>query len=280
MAELARLFGFDIYTPRAAGLYGYKHSAIIEEGGLVAWGGKNQRGTVYVSLNGQGCGRIADWEKLRAWLECHGARLTRVDPAHDDFEGKTVTIEKAKAWYDAGGFNSGGRKPESSVAGDWWGGSKGRTVYVGARHNGKLLRIYEKGKQLGEPDSPWVRVELEIHNKSRHIPLDILTRPAAYLAGAYPCLRFLSAEQCRVKTIQKAAKTTYTKAVEVARNQCGRLINLMMQVYGGDTDSVVHALARDGLPARLDPYSYQLRTDSALAYALDPGGGNDAAVVA
>lgn len=280
MAELARLFGLDVYTPRATGLYGYKQSALIEEGGLIAWGGKHQRGTVYVSLNGQGCARITDWPKLRAWLECHGAKLTRLDLAHDDFEGRTVTIEQAKAWYDAGGFNSGGRQPATSQAGDWWGGVKGRTVYIGERANGKLTRIYEKGKQQGDPASPWVRIELELHNKSRVIPLDALTRPAAYLAGGYPCLRYLSAEQCKVKTIRTAAKTAYKKAVEVARNQYGKLVNVMMRVHGGDTAAVVGALVRDGLPGRLDPYSYQLRTDPALVYALDPGGGNHVVVVA
>lgn len=42
---------------------------------------------------------------------------------------------------------------------------RGRTFYVGRRENGKLLRVYEKGKQLGAENSPWVRIELELHNK-------------------------------------------------------------------------------------------------------------------
>ena len=278
MRELGRLFGLDLFTPRGTGLYGYKFSAIIEEGGLMAWGGQNQRGTVYVSLNGQGCSRVTDWEKLREWCECHRARITRLDLAHDDFEGKTVTIEKAKAWYEAGGFNAGGRKPSPRIAGDWWNGVKGRTVYFGERAHGKLLRIYEKGKQQGDPESPWVRIELELHNKSRVIPLDALTRPAAYLAGAYPCLRFLSAEQCKIKTIRKAATTAYKKAVEVARTQCGKVVNVMLQVHGGDSSAVVRALAREGLPARLDPYSYHLKTDPALMYSLDAGDESHVAV--
>jgi phage replication initiation protein len=279
MSELTRLFGFDIFTPRKTGLYGYKESAIIEEGGLIAWGGQNQRGTVYVSLNGQGCSRITDWQKMRTWCECHGARITRVDIAHDDFEGETVTIEKAKEWYDAGGFNSGGRKPTARLAGDWWAGIKGRTVYLGERASGKLTRIYEKGKEQGNPESPWVRVELELHNKSRVIPLDALTRPAAYLAGAYPCLRFLSAEQCKVKTTTKAAKTAYDKSVRVARLQYGKLVNLMLKVHQGDYAGVVNALKREGIPARLDPFSYHLRTDPALIDALDGRGLEDVALV-
>lgn len=280
MRELGRLFGLDLFRPRATGLYGYKYSTIIEDGGLIAWGGKNQRGTVYVSLNGQGCSRVTDWGKLRAWCEYRGARLTRLDLAHDDFDGKTVTIEKARAWYEAGGFNAGGRKPSPRIAGDWWGGVKGRTVYFGERAHGKLTRVYEKGKQEGDPESRWTRIELELHNKSRVIPLDALTRPAAYLAGAYPCLRFLSAEQCKIKTIRKAAKTAYKKAVEVARTQYGKLVNVMLQVHGGDSGAVVRALAREGLPSRLDPYSYHLKTDPALMYSLDAGDESHAFVVA
>lgn len=280
MSELGRLFGFDRFTPRKTGLYGYKESAVIEEGGLLAWGGKNQRGTVYVSLNAQGCARITDWPAIRSWCECHHARITRLDIAHDDFEGQIVSIEKSYQWYEAGGFNSGGRKPQSKQAGDWWGGVKGRTVYIGDRANGKLTRIYEKGKEQGDPNSPWIRVELELHNKAREIPLDALTRPAAYLAGAYPCLRYLSKDQCKVKTIQKAAQTVYVKAVKVARMQYGKLVNLMLQVHGGDAAAVCDALKREGLPGRLDPYSYHLRTDPTLIDALDHGGPGDVALVA
>ena len=63
---------------------------------------------------------------------------------------------------------------------------------MSANGNGKMLRIYEKGKQLGDSESPWVRVEAELRNKSRVIPWDALTRPGSYLAGAYPCLAYLS----------------------------------------------------------------------------------------
>ncbi len=48
------------------------------------------------------------------------------------------------------------------------------------------MRIYEKGKQLGDPESPWVRWELELHNTDREIPFDVLLQPGRYVAGAYP----------------------------------------------------------------------------------------------
>lgn len=278
MAELRQLFGFTEFTPRKTGLYGYKDSAVIEEGGLMAWGGKNQRGTVYVSLNGQGCSRIEDWQKLREWGECQEVKLTRVDLAHDDPTGERVTIEVAKEWWEAGGFNSGGRRPKPKIAGDWWELIEGRTVYFGGRESGKLVRIYEKGKQLGDPSSAWVRVELELHNKDRFLPLDVLTKPGAYLAGAYPCLRYLSAEQCRIKTVREAVKISYERSVESARQHVGKLVNVMLRVKAGDYAGVVGDLIRDGVPGRLDPYSYQLRTDPKLLAWLDAGGPGDASI--
>jgi DNA relaxase NicK len=48
---------------------------------------------------------------------------------------------------------------------------------VGKRKNGKLLRVYEKGKQLGDESSPWVRWELELHNRDRVIPWEVLLEP-------------------------------------------------------------------------------------------------------
>lgn len=266
--ELQETFGFGSIAKRKTGLYGYKESALIEDGGLVAWGGKNQRGTVYVSLNGLGCSRIRSWATIHDWCVQHNARLTRVDPAHDDLQGTAMSIDKAHALWVSGGFNGGGRRPSAHPAGDWWGLSKGRTVYIGERGNGKLLRVYEKGKQLGDVTSTWVRIELELHNKSRVIPLDILLKPGAYLAGAYPCLAYLSDEQCKVKIIRKAATISFDRAIEVLKLQYGKLIHFMVEVYGGDLGAVVAAVQREGLPARMEEYAYQLRNDPGLLEAL------------
>ena len=85
---------------------------------------------------------------------------------------------------------SGRREP--SLRGGW-------SLWLG----GRLLRIYEKGKQLGDPLSPWVRWELELHNKDRTIPLDVLIRPGHYLAGGYPCLSWICESQDRIKTTRK-----------------------------------------------------------------------------
>lgn len=118
--------------------------------------------------------------------------------------------------------------------------------------------MYEKGKQQGDPQSGWVRVEVEWRAERRYIPYDVLTRPGIYLAGAYPCMHILSTEQERIRTTANAATITFESAMENAKLQAGKLINLMMHVYGGDYAEVVERLRRDGMPARLEAFGHAL----------------------
>lgn len=267
--ELARLFNVDASSieRQKTGGSGYKHRARFP-GGQILWGGQNQRGTINVSISGVGCSRIEDWPTVAAWLESQQAKIKRVDLAHDDFACETFSIEKLREWYEAGEFGAGGRRPEAQLVDDL-GSGKGRTFYVGNRKNGKLLRGYEKGKQLGDPESPWVRVEVEWHDKSRVLPYDMLTRPGQYLAGAYPCLRFLNIEQSKIKTIFRGAKIAFDRAVSNLRQQGGKLVNLMLSVFDGDYGEVVELLRRDGIPKRIEPYSYHLaHGPEALAHSF------------
>lgn len=256
--ELVRLFNVDANSieRQKTGGSGYKHRARFP-GGQILWGGQNQRGTINVSITGEGCSRIENWPTIAAWLESQQAALKRVDLAHDDFACETFSIEKLREWYESGEFGAGGRKPEAQLIDDL-GSGKGRTFYVGNRKNGKLLRGYEKGKQLGDPESPWVRVEVEWHDKSRVLPYDMLTRPGQYLAGAYPCLRFLNIEQSKIKTIFRGAKIAFDRAMSNLQQQGGKLINLALKVFGGDYGEVVERLRRDGIPKRIEPFSYHV----------------------
>lgn len=229
--------------------------------GLVRWGGDSVRGRVLFSMMGKGCALVRDWPGLATWLHEHHARVTRADVAHDDLHGELVSIEWAIEQYRSGGFNAGGRKPRHEVAGDWLmdGPSvAGRTLYIGSRSSGKLCRVYEKGKQLGDPASPWTRVEVEWRAQDRVIPFDLLKEPGKYLAGAYPCLRSLSLDQSRVRTVSKGATVSFDRAVENAKQQAGKLVHVMLRVYAGDCGEVVQHLQREGMPARLAPYSYQI----------------------
>ncbi len=222
--------------------------------GLVAYGGKSQKGTMHVSLNGQACARIQDWFLVHDWSDSVNAVITRVDTAHDDFEGETININIIRKWYEDGLFSFNGRPPTAELIDDL-GSGKGKTFYVGNRTNGKLVRFYEKGKKEGDPTSPWFRAEVEWHNKNRIIPWDIVINPGDYLAGAYPCLEYLSIKQEKIKTLQRAGTINYDHMVKWLRNAAGKSLNAMLRVENGNNEVVLEQLVREGLPKRLEPYA-------------------------
>jgi len=234
----------------AGGWQGYEVRFDLDGFGILAYGGEHQRGTAHLELNAHGCARIKDWNAVRVWCEAYGVRITRIDLAHDDFSGETVSIPKARAWLDGGQFITGGRAPYARMVDDL-GSGKGKTLYVGQRANGKLCRVYEKGKQLGDPQSPWCRVEVEFRGKSRVIPYDILVRPGDYLAGAYPCLGYLSQRQDKVRTLKKSAEISYARMIGCLRAQYGPALNVMLRVEGGDPFAVLEQAVRPGTPKRL-----------------------------
>lgn len=251
---LARVTGIRKTATRKNGWNGYTNRADLDNFGFVAWGGAHQRNTIHVEINGTGCTVVNDWSPFITWLQGErGGKITRVDLAHDDFLGKTCSIETVYDWYNANGFTNGGRRPKIRRAGDWDDLLAGRTLYIGTRGS-KLLRCYEKGKQLGRTDSNWMRVELQLNSKNRDIPLDVLLVPGQYLAGAYPCLKFLSETQCKIKTTQLGAKYSLEVMTREASRLAGKAINVLMRENGGDAAVVVQKLRREGIPKRLVPY--------------------------
>lgn len=256
--EISSVFGLHVTEVKRAGWNGYTQRAQLGDFGLIAWGGKAQRGTVHVEINGTGCGRVPDWSAVHDWGKENFAWITRVDLAHDDLEGVQCNIDQVLAWHEQSGFNCGGRNAKVKLAGDWHDLTDGRTIYIGTRGN-KLLRCYEKGKQLGDPESRWFRVELELRNKNRLLPWDMLTRPGQYLAGAYPCLFFLSLEQIKLKTAQKGTALSIERMTANASRLSGKAINVLMRVHKGDARKVVQLLRRQGIPKRLIPYQDELR---------------------
>lgn len=258
---LVNLFGCPAMTETGRGWNGYeKKFDLGTPGAFLAVGGKSQLGTIHVELMGAACAKVPDWHKVQAWGETSGAKITRIDLAHDDHQGCHVNIDQAVRWHEEGGFKNGGRPPASQNHGDWLdqGSPKGRTLEIGARGNGKMARIYEKGKQLGDRLSRWVRAEVEWRSQNRVLAWEMVTRPGQYLAGAYPCLKFLSTLQDKVRTFQKAAKISLDRATENLRHLGGKVVNVLMAVHG-DAESVVKAIRRDGIPGRLQGYDGVIR---------------------
>jgi phage replication initiation protein len=262
-----RLFlgeAFDNLQERKGGLHGYKTSFNIgKTGGLFAFGG--QRGTALVSMPGSACALIPDWHGVyHLFHEILKGRITRWDGAVDVFDG-VPSVDDAVRFYLTDQFNAGGNKPSCSQQGNWIeADGTGRTFYVGKRKNGKLLRVYEKGKQLGDASSPWVRWELELHNRDRVIPWEVILEPGKYLAASYRCMGWVSEIQERIRTTQQTASISYQHLAHYARQAYGPLINVMLEVEGSP-EKVIELLQRPGIPARL-----QLGEHSPAEFITEP----------
>jgi phage replication initiation protein len=242
---------FGGMTDQERGLHGWQYSFKFDRGSVVfAFGG--QRYTAFLSLPGEGCSFISDWLSFSSFLRDElKARITRWDGAVDDFEG-FHSVDEAVELYKSGGFNQGGRSPRPRQHGNWiTPDTLGRTFEVGNRKNGKLIRIYEKGKQLGDPTSSWVRWEVELHANDRVIPWDVLLRPGDYVAGSYPCLSWVSGQALRIRTIKAQDDISYQRLIKAASTTYGPLINVMMQ-RENNAERVIEQLRRQAVPRRLE----------------------------
>lgn len=235
------IFGFGITARMSTGSDFYQKRWMLGDNlGFVCFGGNNS--TVLTKISGSGCAAaLSGWEsRLRVFLEYKAVqpRITRIDLAHDVYDGQAYNVDKASADYDLGLFSSGGRAPNIELRGNWRApNGKGRTVYVGARSNGKYLRVYEKGRQLGDSSSEWVRIEVEIKSIDRVIPFDALVKAGEYLAATYPAFNFLSEKQCRIETISRTAKAGYVHTVAWLKHQCGSSLALVAEIEGGASEA-------------------------------------------
>lgn len=224
--------------------------------GRFDWGGNHHKGRARLDISGTGCARVYHWQQLMQYIANNffDLKLTRVDLAVDFLNGE-YTVDDAKEWYQQGDFHAGGRIPKHSLIGAWLTdepeAGDGRTLLIGKRGNGKMLRAYEKGRQLGDPQSRWTRFEVEFRNKDRDLPLDILTDCDKYFAGAYKALEgIIDAASERIKTHQKEEQISLDHLVHWARQSYGKVINVI-RLSMNETE-VIDTLTVNGVPTRLE----------------------------
>src|SRR5665647_1897263 len=217
LCDLQECIPFLTFHLSDHGRFAYKHLADLyrdgEHVGTFCFGGTTNNGTAALMLKGKGCSGV-NMSKLRKFLEPFpNSHLTRVDVAHDDLEGK-------------------------------------RTVYVGSKRNGKEACIYEKGKQLGDTLSQWVRVEVRFTHDDHLVPFDILTSPQMFFAGSYPVLKDTSVFHDRCVVIKKHAVIVLAALIGHGRASYGKLVNVLVEI-GHTSDEIVKALIVPGCPKRL-----------------------------
>lgn len=230
----------------------YQAGCMVEVGAICR-GGEAQRGRWMLQLTGKGCGVVSDWATLRELLEGFGAKLTRVDLAVDFTDG-AHTVDEAVEMVREDQFTSCGRRPSTSVAGDWLDQVHGRTLYVGKAANGKMLRVYEKGKQLGDLSSDWVRFEVQFGNRDRVIPFDALTDCDKFFTGAYPALAsLLEAAAQSIPTSQTETLTNIGHLLYHLKRCYGKALHQAVEVSGASHTDIVEAMTVIGMPRRLNP---------------------------
>src|SRR5690606_12811981 len=111
-----------------------------------------------------------DWHHVAGRLEELGAKITRLDIAVDDLTGDTFSVEEFRAAYHSGAFVMNGRPPTARYVSDE-GTGRGCTLYIGQKGH-KELCVYEKGRQLGDPQSRHTRCELRLYGKRLELPVD------------------------------------------------------------------------------------------------------------
>ena len=215
---------------------------------LLAWGGEAQRSRIFVSLTGKGC-QLLNQQALQFLHEqCvnQAGKITRIDLSVDDIDGKH-TLGSVRSRYARGQFTAGGRPPEKREFSS--NKEKGNSIYIGSKSSSKQLRVYEKGKQLGKPDSPWLRVEVQLRQQSnRTIPLDVLLSPAPYFTGAYPALelmfKHLNATPARIKSVKATVALNVEQLLKNISRSAGRAIGFLISA-GASEQRLIDYVRRD-----------------------------------
>lgn len=270
---LKTIFGFAVSHDREKGANFYSSSYNIGDHentyGIVCIGGglnASNETTVCFEFTATGIAAANDgWEQrlyeFSNLPEVSGFRYTRVDLAHDFMSGEYSVDDALKA-YKSGGFTNAITVPALRLEGsDWFNDTKkGRTLYVGTRQSSRMLRFYEKGKQLGDAESPWVRCELELRSRDLIIPLDIVLHAGDYLANQYPELirLFEQTENSdrRIKVKQRTLQAGIEHSIKYLRMQGSRAVNALLHL-GIDWEDIRKVFdEKAGVPKRVHPGQY------------------------
>ena len=242
---LSVVFGGEVaFAERERSIKGFRRAfSLCLDGEPVGVVGEDNHGWDQIDLPGTACSQVVEWGILRALVEDLEARMTRVDLAMDFFGGE-ITLTDAFGAGEKGLF----RLRSSPV--DPWGGyvymqsPKGSTLYCGTRGD-KLIRIYQKGRQLGLSGlgANWVRVEVEYGHKSRVLVPAMLTDAGQYFAAAYPwCSSLVAVDAVACPPVERLREVVATKALAVARQQVGRLVATLKKRCGWSSSAIALAL--------------------------------------
>jgi DNA relaxase NicK len=245
--------------PLQRGMQGFQQACEIRLAdlriGRMDYGGASQRGWLRVSLTGQGCEWVDDWDEAEAVMAAlPRSEPKRVDLALTTWDGE-VTHDRVVDAHSSGGFCSGGRPPalQQIISSDQ---RAGRTAYAGKRESDKFFRGYEKGFEMlaklglagrdvthihGHPVEGIYRCEVELKAKTRPIPWELIGQRDQYFAGCYPFLAELMPEvQCDIlmRRPERAPQIDLAAMLDTIRLQYGSALFTALVAHDGDICAV------------------------------------------
>ncbi|PNL75275.1 replication initiation factor domain-containing protein [Neisseria gonorrhoeae] len=241
-AKMEEIFGFGIIEKaKHSGGRFYEGCWLMgtenAQYGRVHFGG--QQNTILFELTGTGCGVAKEGWESRLFVFLTNAirpKITRVDIAKDFFNGE-YSPNQAREDRNKGLFTCHHVKPKGECLGSDWEEedeakmTSGKTYGIGSRESSKYVRIYEKGKQLGDKTSTWTRFEIEFKAKDIVIPFEVLQTPGEYFGGAYPiCERFTGSAN-RIEAVKSKIMIDFDTYIERLKKQIGRGINASKAVF-------------------------------------------------
>jgi len=164
----------------------YSGSAIVLDGGLVAWcddpGTAEVRG-VLVDLPGRACAALgAKLLPFMRWCLERG-HIARVDYAIDDRTGLLTPQKVIDAW-DRGDVVTRWRSYRETREVAKGGKLLGHTCYMGSRSSEAMVRVYDKALEQKKPELQWVRLELETKGKLAHaLAAEVVEKGGAAVVG-------------------------------------------------------------------------------------------------
>ena len=232
-----------------------------------------QAKTIHANIYGAACTFASKgWrERLAVIVVASRALVTRCDLALDFFDGIEGGLDSVVAQYKSGECDSGGKRLKSSCLGDWM-NNRSRSLYFGSKQAGKQTNVYEKGDQLygEEANSKWLRVELRYGNKLRVLPVDLLTRPEDFFAGAsswHQSMLTLAEGQavaekvhCDVRRPIETVKAEAVRSLRWVRDVAAPSVALALGALG---DDVFDLFMGQALPGRLKKF---LRAEIGAVY--------------
>lgn len=156
------------------GRYGYTEGVALDMG-HVYWSPDHPEFKRSIEFSGQEIAKLVNlgipFDALVRQALSNHAKISRLDLALDVWNDRRASARSFFAHWVSGDIHTTAKKAtmigdteKKNRSGELTPVSLGDTVYLGSRNSERMLRVYDKGKQLEIPGE-WLRMELELKDR-------------------------------------------------------------------------------------------------------------------